>query len=215
MRLEHSFVVPTEIEAAWATLTDVERVAPCMPGATLLSVDGNDFTGEVRVKLGPIGLTYALRASFAEMDAEAHRAVIDGGGKEKRGSGTAAARVTLGLQPLAGEQTRADVVIDLDITGRPAQFGRSALADVSAAIVSDFAARLAAMLSSTSDAETPPAGAPDAGNTPTSLPPPRPTADAVNLTRIALVPMMRQLSPVLAMLTVAALVVRTLSRRRT
>ena len=214
MRLDHSFVVPIDLETAWKTLTDVERVAPCMPGATLLSVDGDTFSGEVRVKLGPISLKYAMTATFLEQDVEIRRATIEARGKEKRGSGTAAARITLQLHPRTDDQTSAEVSIDLDITGRPAQFGRSTLSDVSAAIVTDFAARLATMLSESPD-------------TAISTPPSRPTAGAnapigpvepdtaVNLTRIALVPILRRAAvPTLAVLATATLLWRLLSRRR-
>jgi carbon monoxide dehydrogenase subunit G len=211
MRLDHSFVVPTDVETSWATLTDVERVAPCMPGATLLSVDGDTFSGEVRVKLGPIGLKYAMTASFIEQDVELRRATIEARGKEKRGSGTAAARITLELQPEIDNQTRAEVSIDLDITGRPAQFGRSTLADVSAAIVADFAAHLATMLSQSPEAALSPDRA--AIDADTSLGPVGPDT-AVNLTRVALVPILRRMAvPTLVVLGTTTLLWRLLNRR--
>src|SRR5215467_9855049 len=123
MQLEHSFTVPVGVEEAWRVLLDIERVAPCMPGASLDSVDGDDFTGTVKVKVGPIGLTYKGKASFVEKDEAAHRTVIDAQGKDARGNGTAAAKVAATLQA-EGESTRVDVVTDLNITGKPAQFGR-------------------------------------------------------------------------------------------
>ena len=97
MQLENSFTVPVPIDEAWRVLLDIERIAPCMPGAALDSVDGDDFTGRVKVKLGPINLTYQGKASFIEKDEAAHKAVIDARGKDQRGNGTAAAVVTAKL----------------------------------------------------------------------------------------------------------------------
>src|ERR1700710_3126513 len=102
MQLEHSFTVPVSIDDAWKVLLDIERVAPCMPGATLESVDGDDFTGSVKVKLGPINLTYKGKASFIEKDPDAHRAVIDARGKDARGAGTASAKITATLRDEGG-----------------------------------------------------------------------------------------------------------------
>src|ERR671921_2013299 len=94
MQLKHSFTVPTGLEQAWDVLLDIERIGPCMPGAAIETVDGDDFTGTVKVKLGPINLTYKGKASFVEKDEAAHRAVIDARGRDARGNGTAAAKVT-------------------------------------------------------------------------------------------------------------------------
>ena len=97
MQLEHSFTVPVGVDDAWTVLLDIEQIAPCMPGAAIDSVDGDDFTGTVKVKLGPIGLTYKGKASFIEKDVDAHRAVIDARGRDSRGNGTANAKVTATL----------------------------------------------------------------------------------------------------------------------
>ena len=99
MELQHSFSVPVDVDRAWAVLVDIEQVAPCMPGAALDTVDGDNFTGSVKVRLGPIGLTYKGKARFVEKDETAHRAVIDAQGKDARGNGTAAATVTATLHP--------------------------------------------------------------------------------------------------------------------
>ena len=146
MNLEHEFTVPVPIDEAWRVLLDVERVAPCMPGATLLSVDGRDFTGSVKVKVGPITVTYNGKASFAEVDDGAHRAVIEASGKETRGAGTAAATVTTQLED-RGSTTQVRVVTDLNVTGRPAQFGRGVMAEVGGKLVQQFATCLADELS--------------------------------------------------------------------
>src|SRR4051812_48208301 len=116
-----------------------------MPGAALDTVDGDDFTGRVKVKLGPINLTYQGKASFIEKDEAAHRAVIDARGKDQRGNGTAAAVVTAKLAA-EGSITRVDVVTDLNITGRPAQFGRGVMTDVGNKLLGQFADKLAAQL---------------------------------------------------------------------
>ena len=145
MQLEHTFTVPVGVEDAWKVLLDIELIAPCMPGAVIDSVDGDDFTGSVKVKLGPIGLTYKGKASFIEKDAEAHRAVIDARGRDARGNGTANAKVTATLQE-AGDATEVVVVTDLDITGKPAQFGRGVMADVGNKLIGQFADCLAGKL---------------------------------------------------------------------
>jgi carbon monoxide dehydrogenase subunit G len=145
VQLENSFTVPVPVDEAWRVLLDIERIAPCMPGAALDSVDGDDFTGRVKVKLGPINLTYQGKASFIEKDEAAHRAVIDARGKDQRGNGTAAATVTANLAA-EGSMTRVDVLTDLNITGRPAQFGRGVMTDVGNKLLGQFADRLAAQL---------------------------------------------------------------------
>jgi carbon monoxide dehydrogenase subunit G len=145
VQLENSFTVPVPIDEAWRVLLDIERIAPCMPGAALDSVDGDDFTGRVKVKLGPINLTYQGKASFIEKDEAAHKAVIDARGKDQRGNGTAAAVVTAKLAA-EGAITRVDVLTDLNITGRPAQFGRGVMTDVGNKLLGQFADKLAAQL---------------------------------------------------------------------
>jgi carbon monoxide dehydrogenase subunit G len=147
VQLENSFTVPVPIDEAWRVLMDIERIAPCMPGAALDSVTGDDFTGRVKVKLGPINLTYQGKASFVERDEVAHKAVIDARGKDQRGNGTAAAMVTAQLAA-EGSVTRVDVLTDLNITGRPAQFGRGVMTDVGNKLLGQFADKLSAQLAS-------------------------------------------------------------------
>src|SRR4051794_20104514 len=129
---------------------DIERIAPCMPGAALDSVTGDDFTGRVKVKLGPINLTYQGKASFVERDETGHRAVIDARGKDQRGNGTATAMITATLAS-EGSTTRVDVLTDLNITGRPAQFGRGVMTDVGNKLLGQFADKLAAQLAAGDD----------------------------------------------------------------
>lgn len=153
MQLEQSFTVPVGVDEAWRVLLDIERVAPCMPGATLESVEGDSFTGTVKVRVGPIALQYRGKASFIEKDEAAHRAVMDAQGRDTRGNGTAAAKVTTSLAA-DGDHTRVEVVTDLSITGKPAQFGRGLIADVSNKLIGQFADCLARQLSGPSDAAT-------------------------------------------------------------
>jgi carbon monoxide dehydrogenase subunit G len=156
VQLENSFTVPVPIDEAWRVLLDIERVAPCMPGAALDTVTGDEFTGRVKVKLGPINLTYQGKAAFVEKDEAVHRAVIDAKGKDQRGNGTAAAVITARLTP-EGAVTRVDVLTDLNITGRPAQFGRGVMTDVGNKLLGQFADKLAAQLA---EGEGAPAAAP-------------------------------------------------------
>jgi carbon monoxide dehydrogenase subunit G len=152
VQLENSFTVPVPVDEAWRVLMDIERIAPCMPGAALDSVSGDDFTGRVKVKLGPINLTYQGKASFIERDEDAHKAVIDARGKDQRGNGTASAIVTATLAA-EGTVTRVDVLTDLNITGRPAQFGRGVMTDVGNKLLGQFADKLSAQLAA-GDEET-------------------------------------------------------------
>jgi len=138
VQLDYDFTVPVPASQAWPVLMDVERIAPCMPGATVTRVDGRDVEGTVKVKVGPIVVTYRGTATFLEMDEAARRAVIEARGRETRGSGTASARVTTQLHD-EGEKTRVTVSADLSITGKPAQFGRGVLSDIGAKLLGQFA----------------------------------------------------------------------------
>jgi uncharacterized protein len=147
MQMEHVFTVPVPVAQAWGVLLDVERVAPCMPGATLTSFDGEAFEGTVRVKLGPVSMTYKGRGRFASTDEAARRVVIEASGRDSRGGGTAAATATAQLAPAEdGAATLVTVVTDLAVTGRPAQFGRGMIADVGGRLLGQFADCLATTL---------------------------------------------------------------------
>jgi carbon monoxide dehydrogenase subunit G len=143
VKLENTFTVPVTADTAWQVLLDVERIAPCMPGASLTGRDGDSFTGNVKVKLGPISLTYGGTATFASLDEANHVAVIEASGKETRGSGTAKAVITARLRE-KGDVTEVAVDTELTITGKPAQFGRGVLAEVSGKLITQFADCLAA-----------------------------------------------------------------------
>src|SRR5260370_1637372 len=130
MELEHSFIIPVPPEQAWPILLDVEQMAPAMPGATVDSVDGDVVTGRIKVKVGPVSLTYAGSAGVVERDEQARSVTLEASGKETRGSGTASATIRSSLQDEGG-QTRVTVHTTLSVTGRPAQFGRGVMAEVS------------------------------------------------------------------------------------
>ena len=137
MELTNEFVVPVAVNEAWTLLTDVERIAPCMPGAELQEIDGEEYRGIVKVKVGPITAQYKGKATFVEKDDNAHKAVLRAEGRDTRGQGNANATITATLEP-EGEGTRVKVVTDLAITGRAAQFGRGVMADVSTKLLGQF-----------------------------------------------------------------------------
>ncbi|MFF0791729.1 SRPBCC family protein [Streptomyces spiralis] len=138
MELHHGFTVPVPVDDAWRALLDIERVAPCLPGATVEEYDGKTVTGSVKVKLGPITVTYKGTAVFEEQDEAARRMVLVASGRETRGQGTARATVTGTLEERDGS-TAVSVRTDLTVTGRPAQFGRGVLAEVGDRLVGQFA----------------------------------------------------------------------------
>lgn len=147
MKLENTFQIPVPAADAWPVLLDLERLAPCVPGATLTSRDGDDFHGKIKVKLGPVGLTYNGVIKILSQDADTRVAVLEGGGRETRGNGTAKAVITCRLVE-SGGITDVFVDTDLAITGKPAQFGRGALADVAGTLIGTFADNLAAEITS-------------------------------------------------------------------
>ncbi|SDP00534.1 Carbon monoxide dehydrogenase subunit G [Actinopolyspora xinjiangensis] len=152
MRLEHEFTVPVPVDVAWPVLLDPERIAPCMPGATLNSAEGEEFSGSVKVKLGPVSLMYKGNGSFTEVDHEARRAVVEASGKDSRGNGTASAAVTARLNS-EDDGTRVHVETDLKVTGKPAQLGRGLISDVAQKLIDQFSECLASRLTG-GEAET-------------------------------------------------------------
>lgn len=143
MELKHSFAVSAPVEEAWDVLTDLKRVAACMPGAELTDVTGDDYHGRVHVRVGPFAMAYAGTARFVELDRERHVAVVRAEGKEEKGQGAAAATIVTVLRADDGG-TVADITSSIDVSGRAAQFGRSMLADVSGRLLQQFAERLEA-----------------------------------------------------------------------
>ena len=164
MELDNVFSVPTSPARAWEVLLDVERIAPCMPGATVEEFDGEVVTGRIKVKVGPVSLTYRGTAKFIERDPEAQVVVLEASGKETRGAGTASATVRASLEPeSSGDSTRVVIHTTMNVTGRPAQFGRGVIAEVGGKLVEKFADNLAQLISDSNapsaDASTPPAEA--------------------------------------------------------
>jgi hypothetical protein len=137
MELTNDFRVALPIDRAWVVFTDVERIAPCLPGAQLQEIEGDEFRGIVKVKVGPITAQYKGQAKFLSLDEENHVAVLRAEGRETRGQGNANATITATLTP-DGEGTAVAIVTDLAITGRVAQFGRGVLGDVSAKLLDQF-----------------------------------------------------------------------------
>lgn len=137
MELRHSFTVPLGVEDTWTHFEDIAALAECFPGAVVTGVEGDSFSGTVKVKLGPIALQYAGSGTFVEKDDAAHRFVVEAKGKDKRGNGTAGATVTL---VMSGDAASTDVQVDTDlnVTGKPAQFGRGVMQDVSDKLLGQF-----------------------------------------------------------------------------
>jgi uncharacterized protein len=143
MEMDHSFTVPVSPDRAWDVLLDVERIAPCMPGATVDEFDGEVVTGRIKVKVGPVSLTYRGTAKFTERDADARHIVLEASGKETRGAGTASATVQASLEPEPdGQATQVSMHTTMNVTGRPAQFGRGVMVEVGGKIVEQFAQNL-------------------------------------------------------------------------
>lgn len=173
MELRNSFTVAEPVDRAWAVITDLERVAPCLPGAALLGVDGDDYRGAVTVKVGPVTARYEGVARFVQRDDDKHHAVLHAQGRDSRGQGNASATIDLRLTPW-GAGTEVVVVTDLELAGRVAQFGRGVIADVSGKLIGRFAQRLEEEMgpeergpSTTSGPDTAPAGrAPEARRAP-------------------------------------------------
>jgi carbon monoxide dehydrogenase subunit G len=157
MELAHNFTVAVPVEQAWQVLLDLERIAPCLPGATLTSHSGDEFAGTVRVKLGPVTMTFAGQGRFLEKDEQARRIVIEASGKERKGGGSARATVRSSLRG-EGDSTVVDVHTDMVITGRAAQFGRGMIAEVSTRLLGQFTACLADQLGQGQAGAAPPAG---------------------------------------------------------
>jgi uncharacterized protein len=145
-KLVNEFTVNRPIAEAWTVLTDVERIAPCMPGAALEEIEGDTYRGVVKIKLGAISTAFKGQANFVERDDVAHRAVLKGEGRDTTGKGNAAALITAQLESIDAATTKCVVETDLHITGKVAQFGRGIMGDVSKKLMGQFATNLNTML---------------------------------------------------------------------
>lgn len=150
-KLLNEFVVHRPIDVAWAVLTDVERIAPCMPGAQLLEIEGELYRGVVKVKLGAISTAFKGQAKFVERDDENHRAVLHGEGRDTTGKGNADAMITATMERIDDNSSKCVVSTDLRVTGKVAQFGRGIMADVSKKLMAQFADNLNTMLDHSGD----------------------------------------------------------------
>src|SRR5580692_6256369 len=238
IELDNSFTVPVPPEQAWDVLLDVERIAPCMPGASVTSVEGDEIEGQVKVKLGPLSLTYKGTAKFTDKDQASHTIAIDAAGKETRGSGTASATVQAKLTPGdAAGQTLVSIHTSLNVTGKPAQFGRSLLPEVSGKLIQQFATNLEAMInadSAAAEGTATPEAAGDAGTDeagagavqePASSTQAAPAAakaaapavkqeESLNAFKFVVVPILKRLIPVAAAGAAIAVVFRRLRRKK-
>ena len=236
IELDNSFTVPVPPDQAWDVLLDVERIAPCMPGASVTSVEGDEIEGQVKVKLGPLSLTYKGTAKFTDKDQASRSIAIEAAGKETRGSGTASATVQANLTPGDGAgQTLVSIHTSLNVTGKPAQFGRSLLPEVSGKLIQQFATNLEAMINADTTApETSPAGPEaaeadeataetgqgSAGSTPAASTAARPAApvvkqeESLNAFKFVVVPILKRLIPVAAAGAAIAVVFHRLRRRK-
>jgi carbon monoxide dehydrogenase subunit G len=148
MDLNHEFIVNVPVNDAWVILTDLERIAPCLPGAQLTEVEGDTYRGQVKVKVGPIVAQFKGQASFVSRDDVAHRATLKGEGRDTTGKGTASAIITAQLTSVTPTSTKCTVVTNLTISGKVAQFGRGALADVSDKLLAQFSENLNQLINS-------------------------------------------------------------------
>ncbi len=146
MEMDHSFTVPVPPDQAWDVLLDVKRIAPCMPGATVDAVDGDLVTGHIKVKVGPVSLTYRGTANFGDRDPAARTILVEASGKETRGAGTASATVRASLEPSGDDSTAVTMHTTMNVTGRPAQFGRGVMVEVGGKLVEQFAQNLAQLI---------------------------------------------------------------------
>jgi len=228
IELDNSFTVPVPPERAWDVLLDVERIAPCMPGASVLSIsdDGNEIEGQVKVKLGPLSLSYKGTAKFTDKDQANSRIAIEATGKETRGAGTASANVQAVLKPGdAAGSTLVSIHTSLNVTGRPAQFGRSLLPEVSGKLIAQFASNLEALIAAdNAPAAAEETAAPESAGTAadssgaaTATPAPAPAIkqeESLNAFKFVVIPILKRLIPVAAAGAAIAVVIRKLTGKK-
>lgn len=160
MDLNHQFTVNVPIAEAWVILTDLERIAPCLPGAQLTEVEGDTYRGQVKIKVGPILAQFKGQASFVSRDDIAHKATLKGEGRDTTGKGNASAVITAELTSVSPTSTTCTVHTDLTISGKVAQFGRGALADVSDKLLAQFSENLNQLITSAPSTSAPTTAAP-------------------------------------------------------
>ena len=217
MDLNHSFTVNRPIAETWTVLTNLERLAPCLPGAELQEVHGEVYKGVVKIKVGPITAQFKGEAQFAEMDASGYKAVLKASGRDTGGKGNASATITATLTEISPTATTCNVVTDLSITGKVAQFGRGALADVSDKLLGQFSDNLNALIEregTGAAAPAAPAATTDALGQPAVRKIEGPAAEPLNLGDVAGGAVMKRFLPIAAGVAAALLFLRGLFRRR-
>ncbi|MBC3195038.1 SRPBCC family protein [Pseudonocardia sp. C8] len=234
MQLENKFTIAAPIEDAWKALNDPELIAPCFPGATLTEYEGDSFQGTVKVKLGPISLTYKGKGTYIERDDANHKVVIDASGRDARGNGTAKAVVTGTMVADGPDKTEVTMVTDMTVTGRPAQFGRGVISDVADKIIGQFSTCVADKLTGPATTSTNGSGPKHAADETGPIPavPPAPgeraatatpapavqpqsqPVEAIDLLDSAGAPVLKRLAPVLGGLGVLLLLFVVLKRAR-
>lgn len=201
MDLNHEFTVPVPVADAWTILTDVERIAPCLPGAKLEDSSGDTYSGFVKVKVGPIQAQFKGQASFLERDDANHKAVLKGEGRDTTGKGNASALITAQLLEESPTSTKVTVHTDLNITGKVAQFGRGAMADISNKLLDQFVENLNGLIASSNTN-----GAADSSDGSTTSAPAAPQeVEALNLLSVSSGAILKRALPVVAV--VAAVVI--------
>jgi uncharacterized protein len=232
IELDNTFTVPVPPEKAWDVLLDVERIAPCMPGASVQSIsdDGNEIEGQVKVKLGPLSLTYKGTAKFTDKNQADHTIAIEATGKETRGAGTASANVQATLKPGdAAGSTLVAIHTSLNVTGRPAQFGRSLLPEVSGKLIAQFASNLEALIAAdnapaaeeTAAPESDGTAADSSGEAATATAAAKPATapvmkqeESLNAFKFVVVPILKRVIPVAAVGAAIAVVIRKVTRKK-
>jgi carbon monoxide dehydrogenase subunit G len=221
MKIDNEFTVNVPVDEAWEVLTDLERIAPCMPGAQLTGREGDAFLGKVKVKVGPVISEFAGTASFIERDAATHHAVIDAKGRDSRGAGNASAIITAQLRADGDHRTVVTVETDLKISGKFAQFGSGMIAEVSSKLLDQFVDSLEKQVMATPEPapeNTATVVAAGAAGTPADAPVSRPAfrptqePEAVNLTQIAGGAVAKRLLPVVGLVIVAGIIIYVIVR---
>jgi carbon monoxide dehydrogenase subunit G len=218
LKLEHKFTVLAPIDTVWQALLDPERIAPCFPGATITSANGDEFAGMVKVRLGPISLQYRGSGRFTETDETAHRTMIKATGTASGGQGTAAASMTASLAE-NGEGTAVTVATDLTITGKPAQFGRGLIADVGGKIIGQFADCLSRSLGPEQEPAPVAPSPPSIPSPPVPVPPvpvrptPPPVTEEIDLLDAAGGAVAKRAVPAIAALLLLTVIIRWWRRR--
>ncbi len=213
MEMSNEIEVNASAGDVWAAFNDVERIAPCLPGAQLTEIEGEEYRGVVKVKVGPVNAQYKGKATFTERDQDAMKVVILAEGRETRGQGNASATITATVEALGDDRTKVGVTTDLKITGKVAQIGRNLIPDVSAKIMDQFAGNLESMLSdSSSDDASSESDASADDSEVRSVSSPEP--EAVDLLDVAAPPVAKKFGPIAGIIAALWIIRRIFKRKK-